>query len=883
MNTFILPLSDPRADLATVGGKGMSLAKLARAGLPVPGGFHITTAAYREFVAANGLQPHILEALKEVESANPGTLETTSLTINQLFAEATIPAKLVDAITQAYANLSGENPAVAVRSSATAEDLPEASFAGQQETFLNMRGTTAVLEAVRSCWASLWTARAIAYRLRQGIAPENVALAVVVQELVPAEAAGILFTANPLNGRRSELVINAAWGLGEAIVGGVVTPDAITIEKNSLRTVQRVIAVKLLRTVCNESGTEEQPVPERMKKKAVLNDKQATELARLGTQIEQLYDMPMDIEWAWTSPSSHDPSLHSGQAPLPKGKAGFTILQARPITALPEAPLEWKLPLPNGIYMRTGVVDLMPNPLSPLYATLGIPTLVAQTYPLARQLIRMEPVLPEGYFTTINNYAYMNAHFSGRAWMWILFGMLPAYPRLLRILVPFWRDESHPQYQKAVHTMQEKDIEKMTCAELWQATQTLMDAVAIYTSALMFATMGASAGSEGLLTKVYEKMARREGDPPATALLMGWDNLPVRAEKSLYDLAKFCQEHEKLKVYVLDSPANRLVIELTGEQVPLEIKSDEWLELKQRFNRHLDEFGYMVFELDFATPLPRDHPEPMLENVKMYLRGEGVNPYERQKASELKRIQTAQNALARLKGFRRWAFSKALKWGQSLSEVREDALADIGLGYPLLRGMLHLLGEHLANAGALKEVGDIFWLEKDEVTQAVTALEGGAIPENMLTRVEQRKAFWQKAKATVPPPMLPPRKKYLGINTTVWLAESEASQTGKTLKGVPASPGQVTARARVLHDVTEFQLFQPGEVLVAGTTTPAWTPLFAMASAIVTDIGGPLSHGSIVAREYGIPAVMGTGVATRRIKDGETITVDGSKGLVTIL
>ena len=201
MKSYTLPLSDPGADLKTVGGKGMSLAKLAKEGLPVPGGFHVTTEAYREFVTANDLQTGINAALHLVDVPRPSTLETASVTISKLFAQAKIPGGLANAIVNAYATLPGSNPAVAVRSSATAEDLPEASFAGQQDTYLNITGAAQVLEATKKCWASLWTARAIGYRARQGIGAEGVALAVVVQLLINAEAAGIMFTANPLNGK----------------------------------------------------------------------------------------------------------------------------------------------------------------------------------------------------------------------------------------------------------------------------------------------------------------------------------------------------------------------------------------------------------------------------------------------------------------------------------------------------------------------------------------------------------------------------------------------------------------------------------------------------------------------------------------------------------
>ena len=872
MSSFIIPLSDPDANLEMVGGKGMSLAKLARAGFPVPDGFHVTTSAYRQFVTANGLQEQILTALGTVDTTIPATLEAASRTIGQAFAGATIPLEIARSIREGYDNLSDRQAkrdkqpiAVAVRSSATAEDLPGASFAGQQETYLNIHGAESVLAAVQKCWASLWTGRAIAYRLHQGIPPDSVALAVVVQILVPAEAAGILFTANPLSSRRSETVINAAWGLGEAIVGGLVTPDTITVNKDTGGVARRETTEKLLMTVRTESGTEQRPVPDSLKNKAVLNDKQSVELMRYGSQIEELYGTPMDIEWAWTS------------------SRGFSILQARPITTLGEAPLEWKPPRPKAVYMRASVVDLMPDPISPLFATLGISSLTANMDPLSRYLIHAKAFMPQDYYTTINGYAYMCASFSFRGWLWVLFSLLPAFPRILRMAVRFWREEARPRYQTTVAQALEKDPAGMTSTELWQAIQKVMDSAGYYTCTLMFATMGASSGSEGLLTKVYQKMVQRAGDPSATALLMGWNNIAIRAEKSLYDLSGFCREDETLKAHVLNTPSDRLVEQLTGEEIPAGVERAGWQEFHRRFDRHLEEFGHMIFEMDFAKPLPRDHPGPMLEAVKMYLRGEGANPHERQRASEAKRLQTAASALARLKGIRRWAFVKSLNWAQSLAEVREDALADIGLGYPVMRGMLHMLGERLVKAGALQNAGDIFWLEKDEVDKAMAALERCEAPESMLERVDQRKAFWQKAKAATPPPILPPRKKYMGINTNVWLAESEDSQSGNTLKGAATSPGQVTAPARVLHGPEDFTRMQPGEVLVAGTTTPAWTPLFAMASAVVTDIGGPLSHGSIVAREYGIPAVMGTGVATRRIRDGQMITVDGSAGTVTIL
>jgi pyruvate,water dikinase len=234
-----------------------------------------------------------------------------------LFAQHPMPDEVASAIRQAYLRLGGGALPVAVRSSATAEDLPDLSFAGQQETYLNMRGEAQVLDAVKRCWASLWTARAISYRIRNHIAAASVSLAVVVQKLVPADAAGIMFTANPLTGGHDQIMINAAWGLGEAIVGGLVTPDTVVVDKSSGAIVTSEINEKDVMTVRTPTGTQEEPVPADQRRQAVLSPFQAAELARLGVRIEELYGHPMDIEWALSA-------------------SRFFIVQARPFTSLPQ-------------------------------------------------------------------------------------------------------------------------------------------------------------------------------------------------------------------------------------------------------------------------------------------------------------------------------------------------------------------------------------------------------------------------------------------------------------------------------------------------------------------------------------------------------------------
>jgi phosphohistidine swiveling domain-containing protein len=868
---YVLPLADRHATLETVGGKGASLSRLVAAGLPVPGGFHVTTAAYRRFVLDNNLQPGILAALETVDIAQPDTLEAASQAIGKLFSEAQTPPDVASAIALAYASLAGTSPAVAVRSSATAEDLPDLSFAGQQDTYLNVEGYGAVLEAVKRCWASLWTARAIGYRARHGIEPDGISLAAVVQLLVPAEAAGILFTANPVTGRRDQAVISAAWGLGEAVVGGLVTPDSLTVDKTSGTVVERAIADKQVMTVRVNGGTEEQPVPEALRRAPVLDPQTVAELVRLAVQIEELYDMPVDIEWA-----------------LADGK--FAIVQARPITALPDEPVapelelpdEWPMPDPKGPYMRGSIADFMPDPLTPLFVTMGVPAVNAGMRRTMMETIGGQAAAFENYLTTINDYAYLYVSLGCRDWLWIVGRMVPAIPRLLRNGEHHWRQVARPRYAEVAARWREKPPQDMSARELLRGTQELTDAMADYLTALQVDAIGTAAGTEGLFTALYDKLIKREGDPPAATLLLGADSTPIQAEKALYDLALWCRKRDGLAAYLQETPSGKLAGQLDGDAPP-GIDASDWHEWRQRFGDYLAEFGHSIYDLDFAKPLPVDEPLPLLEALKMFVRGQGTDPHKRQQDSVERREEAIRSILNRARGLRRRLFRWSLRWAQTFARVREDSIFDIGLGYPVLRRMLRELGRRLAQAGAIAEAGDIYFLELNEVNRGARALDGGERPEIVIDRVRERRSMWRAEGRLMPPQQLPVKGRVMGIKTDAFMPVSADDQAHDLLKGVAASPGQVTASARILLGPEDFHQMQPGDILVAEITTPAWTPLFAMAAGVVTDIGGPLSHGSIVAREYGIPAVLGTGIATRRIQSGQMITVDGSAGVVTLL
>jgi phosphohistidine swiveling domain-containing protein len=862
--TFILSLDDPGATLDVVGGKGASLARLALAGLPVPEGFHLTTAAYRQFVAQGRLQDRILAAVSAARPNQPTTLDEASREIGRLFGQSAVPEAIDTAIRRAYAGLGGGDLAVAVRSSATAEDLPELSFAGQQDTFLNVSGSTAVLEAVKKCWASLWTARAIAYRLQNGVDQESVALAVVVQALVRAKAAGVMFTADPVSGRRGQVVINAAWGLGEAVVGGRVTPDTLTVEKASGRVLSRDTADKLVMTVRVEGGTLEQPVPEARRRAPVLDDAEAASLARLGAQIEQHYGMPMDIEWA-----------------LAEG--GFAILQARPLTAFPPREglaSEWPLP-GKGPFFRGSIVDFLPGPLSPLFATLGRDRYNAGEERLMEWFIGDRHARMT-WLDIINGYAYISASLSVSAWLRVLL----AVPRMLQIIRAVdsrWRNEAVPRYTETVARWQARPLFDVPAGDLLHGAREVYDAAIDHLTTLQAGLLGGAGGAEAICKAVYDRLIRQTSDPDPVVLVRGYDSAAIRAEKALFDLAQWLSGQAELAGHAARCPTQQLAAELSRPEAPAGVDAGAWRELQTRWQAHLERHGAMIYTLDFGQRLPLDEPEPLLETLKHYASGGLASPYDRQQRLAEQREAAVQSIMPRLKGVKRWLFATVLRWAQAFAPLREDSIAFIGHGYPQLRRMFKELGRRLVQAGAIERPDDIFWLTEREVEEAASALDRSETLVARRVAICQRQAEWRAQKRLSPPPVLSPKKGFSPgkMNMGGFYGRGSYGQAANLLKGFAASPGRVTAPACVLRGPEDFSQMQPGCVLVAEITTPAWTPLFAMAAAVVTDVGGPLSHGSIVAREYGIPAVMGTGEATRRIRSGQTITVDGAAGTVT--
>ena len=868
-----------RGDVAVAGGKAVGLGGLIQAGLPVPPGLVLTTAAYSHFVQENQLEAAVQELAALPQDASPRDYEDASQRITALFRSGTLPVSIEAELAQAYERLGGGDASVAVRSSATAEDLASASFAGQQETYLNIRGLNALTRAVIDCWASLWTARAMAYRTREGVAPDEVMLAVVIQLMVEADAAGVMFTANPTNGRRDQTVISAAWGLGESVVGGTVGTDDLVVDTGTGTVLSRQTADKDVMTVYAENGTQEQPVAEARRRTPVLDDRAAAQLANYGQQIAGHFGAPQDIEWA-------------------RAGGRFHLLQSRPITALPEpaadTPDTWPLPYPNSLYFRASIVEQLPDPLSPLFADMidgsvarSLKSLMAEA--LGRHVIRDGDVgLP-----TINGYAYYHYRNAG---MWRMMRKLPqALGALARgkahMGVAGWRGFSHPKYERVIKEWQAKPPAELPGEDLLAGVQALLDAGTVYYTAVQ-SIIPLAATSEMSFRAFYDKLVRRDGDPPAQTFLLGYDSEPIRAEMSLYDLAGWARSDPGLTSALLDEPTAALAKSQRTGTPPAGVNDALWQEWRFAFREHLALYGHAVYNLDFASPVPADDPSALLDTVKFYLRGQGTGPHERQRLSTERREELTEQMAARLGPRRRVAFLRLLRWAQDTAPIREDALADVGLAWPLLRQMLLELGQRLVGSGVIAAPDDVFWLRYQELRSAVefglaapgaqgAVVIAGAGRPVRAAAVEERRMLW-RGQAKADAPQMLPESRWMDKAFGSMMPAGLQHQVGDVIKGVGASAGRVTAPARVLTRPQDFGTMQPGDVLVARITTPAWTSLFAMASAVVTDVGGPLSHSSIVAREYGIPAVLGTGVATQRLSTGRQVTVDGDAGTVTL-
>lgn len=867
----ILPLDTEAVALEVVGGKGRSLAEMAAAGFPVPSGFILAASAYSRFVAENGLRTQIIELAKPEIIEKTISFESSSERIRTLFEKASISSEMDAEIRQAYGALGEGEPAVAVRSSANAEDLPDLSFAGQQDTYLNVRGEEALMSTVRACWASLWTSRAISYRHEHGIDQDKVAMAVVVQAMVPSEASGILFTANPASGERSEMIVNASYGLGEAVVGGEVAPDTFVIDRDTLTATETIIGAKDHMIVpADGQGTARQDLTNPEREQASLKEPELRELAQLAIKVEQHFDgVPQDIEW-----SVADDRLW--------------LLQSRPITSLPPAPLKdvrWERPaeMPEwcikGAMMRKNIVELMTGPVSPLFEDLYLKDAIGRRGPNCLFLA-----------FAVNGYAYAAWGIPpGRVFP----GKEPLTPddftKRYQKVITTWRKEALPDFLAAIDQWRDRDlgvvpddellfgIASLTSAdaELWFAPKPeengTSDPSALDPAVGTHAVISFQRGFEQMFQSFLQKAAPGENLISAH-FLSGLRSVSMAGQDELSDIAELIRADETLTNLVIATPARRLATVLR--------RHDNARIVTRALDHYIDEYGHQSDTLDFAEPTLGEDPLPLMLNLKSMVQDTDRDP----DAIQIRITAQRQAALRRARETMSESdFCRLREWLWVLKRSypdRDESLFYMGAGWPVLRRLALELGRRMVQAGTFAREDDVFFVTRTHLENAIAARkENRALPELMQMAAGQRE-LREARKRLTPPDTVPPgtESKHFGV----W-GKVANRPDGNTLNGNACSPGKVTARASLILSPADFGKMLPDTVLVCPMTTPTWTHLFSQAKGLVTDVGGILSHGSIVAREYGIPAVLGAGVATERIKHGQMIGVDGDAGVVSLL
>jgi rifampicin phosphotransferase len=886
-------LDTPGATLATVGGKGANLARLARAGLPVPAAFLVTTAAYHCFVAANGLESWILERVRQIETADPAALEAGSTEIRERFDAGALPTDLAQEMAAAYRALG--SPAVAVRSSATAEDLPDFSFAGQQDTYLNVVGEAALLEAIVHCWGSLWTARAIGYRSRNGIPHDHVALAVVVQEMVQSEAAGVLFTVNPLTGRRSETVIEATLGLGEALVSGQVEPDQYVVETATGAILSKTLGAKSLAIHSRAGGGVITVTSDRVQRPA-LPDPAIRALTALGRRVADLYQTPQDIEWAWA-----DGRLY--------------LLQARPITSL--YPIPSRLPAkPLEVCFSVGAVQGMLDPITPLgrdlltcIVAVGFGrafgfnnTLASQTVlhtagerlwarvtPLVRNRMgrrligivgRMADAgIGEALAQVVSEPGWPAAGWPRRSSLrHVAHFLRRALPVMVRSLL--WPEWSRRTLQSQLDGRVEQFAAQAATATTLPARLALVEQELVRAVTPLFPqAMGRLAPGLFMLNRVIAlaQQAWRDDETQRQRVLEIARGLPhnvtTEMDLALWATAQAIRNDSSALAHFQQHAATDLACQyLAGELPPV---------AQDALAAFLQGYGLRgVAEIDLGRMRWRENPTQVVQTVQSYLQIK--DPSKAPDALFRRGEEIAHRLIADLQATLRHQPRGSLKahlagWMarrfRALAGLRESPKFFFVQLLGILRHELLQSGAELARQGVIEQPDDLFFLHLAELKGLAA---GYAIDWKAL--VAARRSLYEREMLRHQTPRL------LLSDGRAFYARAKPTASGRDdrLVGTPVSPGVVEGVVRVIFDPHTAQL-APGEILVCPGTDPAWTPLFLAAGGLVMEVGGLMTHGSVVAREYGIPAVVGVHEATSRLQSGQRIRVDGSSGEVVLL
>lgn len=888
---MILPLNSLQANLDNSGGKGANLSKLINAGFSVPDGFILTTEAYISYIEANGLGDRIFERINAIHSLDASQIEEASKEIRSWFSPSKIPETITNQVTEAY-NLLGE-PAVAVRSSATAEDLPELSFAGQQDTFLNIIGTEALLKAVTVCWSSLWTARAISYRGRNNIPHAGIFLAVIIQIMVPSESSGIIFTANPLTGSRLELVIDATLGLGEALVAGYVEPDHYIVDLEQRKILSKTIGSKKITTQSKPGGGVLNSESEAVGQQAI-PDETILSLADQGVKINDLYQFPQDIEWGFARGKIH-------------------LLQSRPITSLFPIPAGME-PSPVRVMISFASIQGIMEPITPLgqdairLIFAGAGSLVG--YQVTHETQGVFKIAGERLWADIT--AVIRHPIGSRAVLRFLsvvdqsvkerltelkddldldFGQgslrFSTFKLLAQFFFPLWKRifryiKSPRGVADQIHQASQAEIARIKdeYSNSNDSSQKLSDSVILFHeiyNAFPFAVPQIASGTAAglipffLLNKISTQLSGT--NDLSLEITRGLpNNVTTEMDLSLWAAAKAIRSDQAAYQHLIDDNPENLAKDFLNKQLPESIQSE--------VAKFLATYGMRgLGEIDIGRKRWREDPTYIFEVISGYLQieDEKLAPDVVFKMGE----QAAKEAILELQQIAKSTFAGGVKAAiigklalrvRELAGLRESPKFHIIQLFGIIRQALLESGEELVARGKIESAQDLFFLFLNELE--LLANDEDRDWKGLIA--ERREIFARELSRKQIPRLL------LSDGRAFYEGMESIEGDEIMLVGSPVSPGTAQGRVRVVVDPTVAGL-SPGEIMVCPGTDPAWTPLFLTAGGLIMEVGGMMTHGAIVAREYGIPAVVGIHNATSTFQTGQEIQINGSTGEIYLL
>ncbi|MGO4542616.1 phosphoenolpyruvate synthase [Paenibacillus sp. 2TAB19] len=855
--------------LSLVGGKGLNLGELSKmAGIQVPEGFCVTTVGYQKAIEHNETFQSLLDRLTLLKAADRDQISEISKQIRQIIIEVEIPSEVVKAVTH-YLIQFGDEYAYAVRSSATAEDLPHASFAGQQDTYLNIIGLEAILQHISKCWASLFTDRAVIYRIQNGFDHRHVYLSVIVQKMVFPQASGILFTADPITSNRKLLSIDASFGLGEALVSGLVSADCYKVQDGEIVD-KRIATKKIAIYVRKEGGTETQQIDPAQQQTQTLTEQQILQLARIGRQIEAYFGRPQDIEWCLVDDV-------------------FYIVQSRPITTL--FPIPEANDQKNHVYVSVGHQQMMTDPMKPLGLSFymlitpapmrkaGGRLFVDVTHMLASPVSRetfintlgkSDPLTKDAFLTLIER-EYIKSlpddrkepspdNSSKGKSSAVFQTQIDNDPAIVSDLIKN-SQISIEDLKQNIQTKSGAALFDFILEDLQELKKNLFDPQ----STKVF--MSAMNASSWINEKMYEWLGEKNAADTLSQSVP--NNITSEMGLALLDVADVIRPYPQIIDYLQHVKDDNFLDEL--------VKFDGGQETQVAINAYLGKYGMRCAgEIDISRTRWSEKPitlVPMiLSNIKNFEPNAGKRKFEQGRQEALEKEQEILDRLKQLPDGEQKAeeTKRVISLIRNFIGYREYPKYGMINRYFIYKQALLKEAEQLVQASVIHEKEDIYYLTFDELHKVVRT--------NKLDYqiISKRKDDYKVFEKLTPPRVITSDGEIIAGKYDRENIPAEA------IVGLPVSTGVIEGRARVIL-IMEDAVLEDGDILVTAFTDPGWTSLFVSIKGLVTEVGGLMTHGAVIAREFGLPAVVGVENATKIIKDGQRIRVNGTDGYIEIL